>query len=85
MRFIMVSLGHPSFPPKDLGRLNDEEASPRVSDHGRHIMSSSPVTLNTHHVGEQCTLNLSRAQTSSHWCVVVVQRGGASSGVVRVT
>ncbi|GFW14572.1 hypothetical protein TNCV_2358961 [Trichonephila clavipes] len=26
----MVSLGHPSFPPRDLGRLDDEEASPGV-------------------------------------------------------
>ncbi|GFT95887.1 uncharacterized protein TNCV_312261 [Trichonephila clavipes] len=27
-------------------------------------------------VGERCTLNLSRAQTSSRWCGVVVRRGG---------
>ncbi|GFU88642.1 uncharacterized protein TNCV_4443191 [Trichonephila clavipes] len=26
----MASLGHPSFPPTDLGRLDDEEASPGV-------------------------------------------------------
>ncbi|GFU19027.1 hypothetical protein TNCV_430661 [Trichonephila clavipes] len=26
----MVSLGHPSLPPSDLGRLDDEEASPGV-------------------------------------------------------
>ncbi|GFU60420.1 hypothetical protein TNCV_1820511 [Trichonephila clavipes] len=30
-------------------------------------------------------LNLSRAETSSRWCGVVVRRGGASSGVVHVT
>ncbi|GFS76183.1 DUF1758 domain-containing protein [Trichonephila clavipes] len=36
-------------------------------------------------VGQRCTLNLSRAETSSRWCGVVVRRGGASSGVVHVT
>ncbi|GFW60837.1 hypothetical protein TNCV_2672581 [Trichonephila clavipes] len=30
IRFIMVSLGHPSFPPTELGRLDDEEASSGV-------------------------------------------------------
>ncbi|GFX92764.1 hypothetical protein TNCV_4876211 [Trichonephila clavipes] len=34
---------------------------------------------------QRCTLNLSRAETSSRWCGVVVRRGGASSGVVHVT
>ncbi|GFU19583.1 uncharacterized protein TNCV_21561 [Trichonephila clavipes] len=48
-------------------------------------MSSSPVTLKTRRVGQRCTLNLSRAETSSHWCGVVVRRGGTSSGVVYVT
>ncbi|GFS94628.1 hypothetical protein TNCV_3649731 [Trichonephila clavipes] len=34
------------------------------------VTSSSPVPLKTSHVGERCTLNLSRAQTSSQgvWC-----------------
>ncbi|GFV80906.1 uncharacterized protein TNCV_3517731 [Trichonephila clavipes] len=49
------------------------------------VTSSSPVPLKTHRVGKQCTLNLSRPQTSSHWCGVEVRRGGASSGVVHVT
>ncbi|GFW68005.1 uncharacterized protein TNCV_1617661 [Trichonephila clavipes] len=49
------------------------------------VTSSSPVPLKTLRVGERCTLNLSRAETSSHWCGVVVRRGDASSGVVRVT
>ncbi|GFW26862.1 uncharacterized protein TNCV_1377051 [Trichonephila clavipes] len=31
-------------------------------------MSSSPVPLKTHRVGQRCTLNLSRAETSSRWC-----------------
>ncbi|GFT49358.1 hypothetical protein TNCV_4583281 [Trichonephila clavipes] len=31
------------------------------------VTSSSPVPLKTHRVGERCTLNLSRAQTSSCW------------------
>ncbi|GFW31521.1 uncharacterized protein TNCV_4419571 [Trichonephila clavipes] len=57
----------------------------RVSDHGRYVMSSSPVPLKTRRVGQRCTLNLSRAETSSRWCGVVVRRGGASSGVVHVT
>ncbi|GFW08640.1 uncharacterized protein TNCV_2776611 [Trichonephila clavipes] len=57
----------------------------KVSDHGRHVMSSSPVPLKTLRVGERCKLNLSRAQTSFRWCGVVVRRGGASLGVVRVT
>ncbi|GFU88134.1 uncharacterized protein TNCV_1337031 [Trichonephila clavipes] len=46
---------------------------------------SSPVPLKTRRVGQRCTLNLSRAETSSRWCGVVVRRGGASSGVVHVT
>ncbi|GFS91039.1 hypothetical protein TNCV_2120241 [Trichonephila clavipes] len=36
----------------------------KVSDHGRHVMSSSPVPLKTRSVGQRCTLNLSRAETS---------------------
>ncbi|GFV02394.1 uncharacterized protein TNCV_1023221 [Trichonephila clavipes] len=56
----------------------------RVPDHGRYVMSSSPVPLKTCRVGQRCTLNLSRAETSSR-CGVVVRRGGASSGVVHVT
>ncbi|GFU20667.1 hypothetical protein TNCV_3176111 [Trichonephila clavipes] len=39
----------------------------KVSDHGRHVMSSSPVPLKTHPVGQRCTLNLSRAQTPYRW------------------
>ncbi|GFX37266.1 adhesion G protein-coupled receptor B2 [Trichonephila clavipes] len=34
---------------------------------------------------QRYTLNLSRAETSSRWCGVVVRRGAASSGVVHVT
>ncbi|GFU29697.1 MAM and LDL-receptor class A domain-containing protein 1 [Trichonephila clavipes] len=40
----------------------------KVSDHGRHVMSSSPVSLKTLRVGVRCALNLSRAETSSRWC-----------------
>ncbi|GFX99817.1 uncharacterized protein TNCV_258561 [Trichonephila clavipes] len=57
----------------------------KVSNHGRHVMSSIPVPPKTRRVGQQCTLNLSRTETSSRWCGVVVRRGGASSGVVHVT
>ncbi|GFW15113.1 uncharacterized protein TNCV_172601 [Trichonephila clavipes] len=49
------------------------------------VTSSSPVPLKAHRAGQRCTLNLSRAETSSRWCGVVVRRGGASSGVVHVT
>ncbi|GFU06175.1 uncharacterized protein TNCV_4764911 [Trichonephila clavipes] len=57
----------------------------KVSNHGKHVMSSIPVPLKTRRVGQRCTLNLSRAETSSRWCGVVDRRGGASSGVVQVT
>ncbi|GFT19616.1 uncharacterized protein TNCV_2534911 [Trichonephila clavipes] len=48
----------------------------KVSNHGRHVMSSIPVPLKTRRVGKRCMLNLSRAETSSRWCGVVVRRGG---------
>ncbi|GFW16538.1 uncharacterized protein TNCV_2351621 [Trichonephila clavipes] len=40
------------------------------------VTSSSPVPLKTRRVGQRCTLNLSKAETSSRWCGVVVRRGG---------
>ncbi|GFW31180.1 sterile alpha motif domain-containing protein 5 [Trichonephila clavipes] len=40
------------------------------------VTSSSPVPLKIRRVGQRCTLNLSRAETSSCWCGVVVRRGG---------
>ncbi|GFV34000.1 transposable element Tc1 transposase [Trichonephila clavipes] len=40
------------------------------------VTSSSPVPLKTCHVGQLCPLNLSRAQTFSRWCDVVVRRMG---------
>ncbi|GFW63126.1 uncharacterized protein TNCV_4454741 [Trichonephila clavipes] len=49
------------------------------------VTSSSSVPLKTRRAGERCTLNLSRAQTSSRWWGVVARRGGASSGVIHVT
>ncbi|GFW56769.1 uncharacterized protein TNCV_4068491 [Trichonephila clavipes] len=39
------------------------------------VTSSRPVPLKTCRVRQQCTLNLSRAETSSRWCGVVVRRG----------
>ncbi|GFW85778.1 uncharacterized protein TNCV_854271 [Trichonephila clavipes] len=39
------------------------------------VTGSSPVPLKTRRAGQRCTLNLSRAQTSSRWCGVVVRRG----------
>ncbi|GFY13009.1 mariner Mos1 transposase [Trichonephila clavipes] len=32
------------------------------------VTGSSPVPPKTRRVGQRCTLNLSRAETSSHWC-----------------
>ncbi|GFT05660.1 tigger transposable element-derived protein 4 [Trichonephila clavipes] len=49
------------------------------------VTSLSPVPLKTHRVGQRCTLNLSKAETSSRWCGVVVRRGGASLDVVHIT
>ncbi|GFW25011.1 uncharacterized protein TNCV_3155141 [Trichonephila clavipes] len=40
------------------------------------VTSSSTVPLKTYRVGQRCMLNLSRAETSSRWCGVVVRRGG---------
>ncbi|GFT01028.1 uncharacterized protein TNCV_4054301 [Trichonephila clavipes] len=40
------------------------------------VTGSNPVPLKTRRVGQRCTLNLSRAETSSRWCGVVVRRGG---------
>ncbi|GFU30272.1 hypothetical protein TNCV_4116361 [Trichonephila clavipes] len=48
----------------------------KVSDHDRHFMCSSPVPLKTRLVEQRCTLNLSRAETSSLWCSMVVKRAG---------
>ncbi|GFV10997.1 hypothetical protein TNCV_50951 [Trichonephila clavipes] len=47
----------------------------KVSDHGRHVKSSSPIQLKTRSVIKRCTLNLPRTQTSSSLCGVVVWRG----------
>ncbi|GFX10008.1 uncharacterized protein TNCV_4101471 [Trichonephila clavipes] len=47
----------------------------KVSDQGRHVMSSSPVPLKTRRVRQRCTLNLSRAEASSRWYGAVVRRG----------
>ncbi|GFX56764.1 uncharacterized protein TNCV_495121 [Trichonephila clavipes] len=49
------------------------------------VTSSSSVPLKTRRVEQRCTLNLSRAQTSSRWWTSVVRRSVASSGVVHVT
>ncbi|GFY34236.1 uncharacterized protein TNCV_2505391 [Trichonephila clavipes] len=47
----------------------------KVSDSGWHVTNSSSVPLKTHRVGDLCTLNLSRAQSSSRWRGVIVLRG----------
>ncbi|GFV38912.1 uncharacterized protein TNCV_192801 [Trichonephila clavipes] len=43
------------------------------------VTGSSPVPLKTRCVGQRCTLNLSRAETSSRWWGVVVRRGRDAS------
>ncbi|GFV50177.1 uncharacterized protein TNCV_620901, partial [Trichonephila clavipes] len=45
------------------------------------VTSWSPVPPKTRRVGERCTLNPSRAQTSSRWCGVVVRKGGVPAQV----
>ncbi|GFS79541.1 uncharacterized protein TNCV_2370521 [Trichonephila clavipes] len=45
------------------------------------VTGSSPVPLKTRRVGQRCTLNLSRAETSSRWCGVVVRRRGVPAQV----
>ncbi|GFW36671.1 uncharacterized protein TNCV_1956711 [Trichonephila clavipes] len=51
----------------------------KVSVHGKHIMSSSPVPLNIRRVGNRCKLKQSRAKTSP--VGVIVKRGGARAQV----
>ncbi|GFS62794.1 integrase catalytic domain-containing protein [Trichonephila clavipes] len=71
--------------------VTDDELVAAVAEWYRYrivaclVTSSSSVPLKTRREGQRCTLNLSRAETSSRWCGVVVRRGGASSGVVHVT
>ncbi|GFT79977.1 uncharacterized protein TNCV_4598581 [Trichonephila clavipes] len=43
------------------------------------VTSSSPVPLKTRRVGQRCTLNLLRVETSSRCCGVVARRGDVSS------
>ncbi|GFV39954.1 uncharacterized protein TNCV_435691 [Trichonephila clavipes] len=39
----------------------------KVSDHGRHVMRSSPVPFKALRVAQRCMLNLSRVEMSSRW------------------
>ncbi|GFU02403.1 hypothetical protein TNCV_1238871 [Trichonephila clavipes] len=43
------------------------------------ITSSSPVPLKTRRVGQPCTLNLWRLETSSRWCDVVAAQVSSTS------
>ncbi|GFX44690.1 uncharacterized protein TNCV_2427741 [Trichonephila clavipes] len=60
-------------------RASDNSSTAAVAEWYRHrivagfVTSSIPVPLKTRRV--RCTLNLSRAETSSRWCGVVVRRG----------
>ncbi|GFS59967.1 uncharacterized protein TNCV_3957601 [Trichonephila clavipes] len=73
-----------SFPSRREGEATVAEWS-RYQIVAGLVTSSSPVPLKTSRIGEQCTVNLSRAETSSRWCSVIVRRVDASSGVVHVT
>ncbi|GFT45224.1 hypothetical protein TNCV_1987091 [Trichonephila clavipes] len=56
--------------------INHEEPLNMVSDRGLPChASSSPEPLKTRRGGQRCTLNLSRAETSSAGGGVVVRRG----------
>ncbi|GFX73498.1 hypothetical protein TNCV_3403091 [Trichonephila clavipes] len=57
----------------------------KVSDRDWPCHEFKPSTIKDPRVEERCTLNLSRAATSYHWCGVAVRRGGTSSGVDHVT
>ncbi|GFT96068.1 uncharacterized protein TNCV_313401 [Trichonephila clavipes] len=45
------------------------------------VTSSSPVPLKIRRVGQRCTLNLSKAETSSRWCGVVARKRGVPAQV----
>ncbi|GFW75786.1 transposable element Tc1 transposase [Trichonephila clavipes] len=49
-----------------------------VSDHAWPCHEFEPSTTKTRRVGQRCTLNLSRAETSSCWCGVIGQKQGRS-------
>ncbi|GFU68410.1 hypothetical protein TNCV_3077981 [Trichonephila clavipes] len=53
----------------------------KVSDHGRHVTSSSPVPPKTRRVGQRCTRELKRPPVGVVWSL----GEGGSSGVVHVT
>ncbi|GFU81390.1 uncharacterized protein TNCV_1380581 [Trichonephila clavipes] len=86
--------GSALIPPTPLGRQDGEEATSgvirshldrdslvvKVLDCGNHVRSSSPIPLKIRCLGERCMLNLSRAQTSSRWCGVVVRKRGCHGG-----
>ncbi|GFX77990.1 uncharacterized protein TNCV_971451 [Trichonephila clavipes] len=55
--------------------FSSEAAVAQWAWHGRHVISSSPVPLKNLRVGQRCAFYLSRAETSSRWCGVVVTRG----------
>ncbi|GFX27505.1 hypothetical protein TNCV_4995601 [Trichonephila clavipes] len=48
----------------------------KITTRGWNVISLSLVQLKTHHVRDQCMLNLLRAQMSFCWCGVEARRGG---------
>ncbi|GFX59478.1 hypothetical protein TNCV_2342141 [Trichonephila clavipes] len=55
---------------ENLNAQHPDCGSPVVkeSEHGRHVMSPSPVPLKTRRVGQRLTVNLLRSETSSRLC-----------------
>ncbi|GFT18313.1 transposable element Tcb2 transposase [Trichonephila clavipes] len=84
LRRLISASSHPTCSVTELKRALQEawnRLSPQLI---HHLIASMAFSGNLNRVGQRCTLNLSRAETSSRWCGVVV-KGGASSGVVHVT
>ncbi|GFV43722.1 hypothetical protein TNCV_1270951 [Trichonephila clavipes] len=65
-------------------RLQQPHPLKMVSDRRLPCQEFEPSTTKDPRVGQRCTLNMSRAETSSRWYGVVGE-GSASSGVVHVT
>ncbi|GFU91270.1 uncharacterized protein TNCV_4926001 [Trichonephila clavipes] len=59
-----------------MSRYLDHWATAALSNRDWHVTSSNPEPLKNRLVGKRCTVNLSRAETTSRWCHVVVRRDG---------
>ncbi|GFX84421.1 uncharacterized protein TNCV_4135311 [Trichonephila clavipes] len=73
----LSAIAHRMFHPPKLERNHVQSLSKNVAAVAEwywyrnvacFVTGSSPVPLKTRRVGQRCTLNLSRAETSSRWC-----------------